>query len=102
MNRAQHGPLPEILQTLRRVLPDLRERYGVRSLGVFGSSARGEVDPRSDVDILVEFERVATFFQFVELEDELGRLLAVDVDLVMKSALRSRIGERILSEVVPV
>jgi len=100
MDGVQHGSLPEILQTLRTVLPDLRERYAVRSLGVFGSSARGEVGPLSDVDILVEFEYAPTFFQFVELEDELGRLLATNVDLVMKSALRPRIGERILSEVV--
>jgi len=54
------------------------------------------------VDILVEFEHAPTFFQFVELEDELGRLLVANVDLVMKSALRPRIGERILSEVVQV
>ncbi len=102
MSGVEDSPLRDILKTLRAVLPDLRERYGVRSLGVFGSSARGEADPQSDVDILVEFEHAPTFFQFVELEDELGRLLSANVDLVMKSALRPRIGERILSEVVRV
>lgn len=102
MGGVQHGFLPDILQTLRAALPDLRERYAVRSLGVFGSFVRGEADPQSDVDVLVEFEHAPTFFQFVELEDELGQLLAANVDLVMKSALRPRIGERILSEIVPV
>ncbi len=102
MKKAECSSLPEILKTLRMVLPELQERYGVRSLGVFGSSARGEGGPRSDVDILVEFKRAPTFFQFVELEDELSRLLNVKVDLVMRSALKPRIGERILSEVVPV
>jgi len=102
MKKAECSSLPEILKTLRMVLPELQERYDVRSLGVFGSFVRGKRGPRSDVDILVEFERAPTFFQFVELEDELSRLLNVKVDLVMRSALKPRIGERILSEVVPV
>jgi len=98
----EHSSLRGILETLRAVLPDLRKRYGVQSLGVLGSSGRDEANSRSDVDTLVEFEHAPAFFQFVELDDELGRLLAANVDLVMKSALRPRIGERILSEVVQV
>ena len=43
-----------------------------------------------------------TFFQFIEMEDYMSQLLGVRVDLVMKSALRPRIGKRVLSEVVPV
>jgi predicted nucleotidyltransferase len=50
----------------------------------------------------VEFDRAPTFFEFIALEDDLSRLLGVKVDLVMKSALKPRIGERILSEVVQV
>jgi len=90
------------LQTLRRHLPQLRERYGVKSLWVFGSYVRGEQERNSDLDILVEFEKAPSLFQFIRLEDELRNLLGVEVDLVMKSALKPRIGERILSEVVPV
>jgi predicted nucleotidyltransferase len=94
--------LEETLAVLRTHLPELQERYGVRSLGLFGSLVRGEERSRSDIDVLVEFGRAPTFFQFIALEDDLTRLLGAQVDLVMKSALRPRIGERILSEVVPV
>jgi len=94
--------LEEIRRTLRAHLPELCERYGIQSLGLFGSYVRGEEGPRSDLDILVEFKRAPTFFRFIELEDELSQLLGIKVDLVMKSALKPRIGERILSEVMPV
>jgi len=92
----------EILEILRAELPRLRRRYGVRSLGLFGSVVRGEERSTSDIDILVEFDRAPTFFQFIALEDELSRLLGAKVDLVMKSALKPRIGERILAELLPV
>ena len=87
---------------LRQHLPELRERYAVKSLGVFGSYVRGEQKKRSDLDVLVEFERAPTLFQYVELEDRLSELVGIKVDLVMKSALKPVIGQRILAEVVPV
>ncbi|HXF51550.1 MAG TPA: nucleotidyltransferase family protein [Dehalococcoidia bacterium] len=97
------GPtLDEILETLRRHLPELRERYAVKSLGVFGSYVRGEQRKRSDLDVLVEFYEAPSFFEFVRLERYLSSLVGVKVDLVMKSALKPRIGERILAETVPV
>ena len=80
----------------------MQRRYGVRSLGLFGSVVRGEERSTSDIDILVEFDRAPTFFQFIALEDELSRPLGAKVDLVMKSALKPRIGERILAELLPV
>jgi len=92
--------LAEIQRTLRTQLPELRERYGVTALGIFGSYVRGEQRKRSDLDILVEFSLAPTFFQFIEIEDQLSQALGVKVDLVMKSALKPRIGERILAEVV--
>jgi len=57
---------------------------------------------RSDLDILIDFAQAPTFFQFIEIEDHLSALLGVKVDLVMKSALKPRIGERILQEVVSI
>jgi len=104
MSKEKHTQpdLEEIRRTLQKHLPHLQNRYQVRSLGLFGSYVRGEEGSRSDLDILVEFERAPTFFQFIELEDDLSRLLGIKVDLVMKSALKPRIGEQILSEVVAV
>jgi predicted nucleotidyltransferase len=87
---------------LREHLPELRERYGVRSLGVFGSYVRGDQEHGSDLDVLVEFDRVPTLFEFVRLERHLSQQLGIPVDLVMKSALKPTIGRYILEEVVPV
>ncbi|HHT9124880.1 MAG TPA: nucleotidyltransferase family protein [Candidatus Brocadiia bacterium] len=94
--------LKSILRTLRAYLPELQKLYGVKSLGVFGSYVHGGQRKRSDLDILVDFECVPTLFKFVDLQEHLRRLLGIKVDLVMKSALKPAIGERILSEVVPV
>ena len=82
-------------------MPQLRERYGVQSLGIFGSYLRGEQRKRSDLDILVEFNNGSlTLFQFVELRNFLSDLLGVKVDLVEKRALKPAIGKHILEEVV--
>ena len=94
--------LEDVLRTLRAELPELARGYNIQSLGVFGSIVRGVQRSRSDVDILVEFQRTPTFFEFIELEDRLAELLGAKVDLVMRSALKPRIGERILAEVVNV
>ncbi|MDW8068067.1 MAG: nucleotidyltransferase family protein [Anaerolineae bacterium] len=94
--------LTEIRRTLQEHFPELRARYGVRSLALFGSYVRGEQDAVSDLDVLVEYETPPDFFQFVELEDNLSQILGVKVDLVMKSALRPHIGKRILAECVPI
>jgi hypothetical protein len=96
-------PLDEILATLRAHLPELRQQYGIRSLGVFGSYIRGEQKSRSDLDLLVEFDdRALGLFDFLEIENSLGDLLGVKVDLVEKSTLKPAIGRHILEEVLPV
>lgn len=91
-----------ILLQLRQQLPTCADRYGVRSLGLFGSYVRGEQRPDSDIDVLVEFERVPSLIEFLTLERELSEALGVRVDLVMKDSLKPVIGQHILREVVPV
>ncbi len=90
------------LRTLRVHLPELREHYGVRTLGVFGSYVRGEQKPRSDLDLLVEFDQPPTIPEFIDFEHHLKGLLGVKVDLVTRRALKGEIGKRILREVRPV
>jgi uncharacterized protein len=92
--------LDEILCVLRMHLPELRERYGVASLGVFGSYVRGEQRRRSDVDVLVEFDRTPSLFQLVHMQNYLSSLVGAKVDLVLKRTLKPAIGKRILAEVV--
>jgi predicted nucleotidyltransferase len=86
---------------LRRTLPELRRRYPIASLAVFGSWARGEQEAGSDLDLLVEFDGPIGW-QIVTLEDELSEGLGVKVDLVLRRGLRPRIRTRILAEAVPV
>jgi len=91
-----------ITNELRKNIPQLKERYSVRSLGLFGSHVRGEQQSGSDVDILVEFEDSPSLLKFIALERHLSDLIGKKVDLVMKSALKPGIGEHILEEVVRV
>jgi len=92
----------EIQEDLRAHLPELRERYGITYLGIFGSYVRGEQKTTSDVDLLVEFDRPGTLLDFIHLQNDLVDFLGVRVDLVEKSGLKPAIRPYVLAEVVPV
>jgi len=92
--------LKEIKEKLKKLEPLLRERYKVKRIGIFGSYLRGEEKKRSDLDILVEFIEEPGFFDFLELENYLSKILEVKVDLVMKDTLKPLIGKHILKEVI--
>jgi uncharacterized protein len=79
----------------------LCETYGARKLRVFGSVARGEADPQSDVDFLVEMEPGRSLFDLGGLQYELERLLGRPVDVVTERGLKPRIQDRVLREAVP-
>ena len=81
----------KLLQRLREHKDELQRRFGVKSLAVFGSVARGEAGPDSDVDILVEFESRATFDRYMGLKFFLEDLLGRQVDLVTRKALKPRL-----------
>lgn len=72
---------------------------GVHRLGVFGSVARGEAGPESDVDILVEFATVPDLYEFAARRDRLAEILGCPVDLTTPQALKPRLRSRILNEV---
>jgi hypothetical protein len=92
----------EIKRTLKKYESELKEKFGVSEIGVFGSNVRREQKKGSDIDILVEIypDTEMDLIKFVELEEYLSKLLGIKVDLVMKSALKPRVGKRILEEVV--
>lgn len=93
--------LVKIQETLKQYNDELKDKYHIKDIGIFGSYLRGEETEESDIDILVEFEPDARMdlIRFIELEEDLSELLGAKVDLVMKSALKPRIGERVLKEV---
>jgi len=90
----------EVRKIIERHRGELRERCGVKEIGIFGSFVRGEEREDSDIDILVEFEKPIGFFKFLELEEYLSNLIGRKVDLVSKKALKPRIGKHILREVI--
>jgi len=85
-----------ILTSHHRELKALR----VRSLAIFGSTARDEARPESDVDVLVELERPVGLFGFIELRQYLEGLLGRPVDLVTPDALKRQPRDEILNEAV--
>ena len=78
------------------------EKLGVKSLALFGSVARGEARPDSDVDILVEFRGKATFDRYMDTKFYLEDLLGRKVDLVTPKAIKPRMKEYILQDLVHV
>ena len=74
----------------------------MRTLGIFGSYVRHENRIDSDLDLLVTFDRTPGLFRLIELENYLGDLLGVRVDLVLKDSLKPAIGRQILAEALPV
>ena len=94
--------LDEIKEIIKKHKDELKEKYSVKEIGIFGSFARGEATEDSDIDILVEFEKPIGLFKFLELEEYLSNLIGREVDLVSKKALKPHIGKHILEEVVTI
>ncbi|WP_319506225.1 nucleotidyltransferase family protein [uncultured Methanolobus sp.] len=91
----------DALKVLKEHENVIKERFGVRKIGIFGSFARGEASDKSDVDILVEFnEGEKTFDNFMELKFYLEELFERDVDLVIETAIKPRLKNYIMREAV--
>jgi predicted nucleotidyltransferase len=86
----------QILRALEEHAPAIR-RYGVRSLGLFGSRGQGTEGAESDLDFVVEFD-LKSFDADMDLKAFLEELFGIRVDLVLKDAIKPRLRERILAE----
>jgi predicted nucleotidyltransferase len=84
----------EIKKLLQENKDDLINRYNLKSIALFGSITRNEATNKSDVDILVEFDKPIGL-DFVLLADELETILGVKVDLVSTNALKPKMFEDI-------
>lgn len=91
----------ETLAILGAHRDELRSR-GVKSLAIFGSVARDEARPDSDVDVLVEIERPMGLFGFLGIQEYLEQILGCEVDLGTPESLKPAVRDRVLQEAVRV
>lgn len=91
----------KLLKNKRNEILQVATRYGARNVRVFGSVARGEAGPESDIDFLVDLEPGRSLFDLGGFLMELQKLLACKVDVVTEKGLRERIRRRVLKEAVP-
>ena len=94
--------LEQIQSVLASSKGELRKRYNVKELGIFGSYARGQRKKTSDVDILVKFSPKATLFDFVGLGNYLEEKLKIKVDVVSERGIRPELRSNIIKGVLKV
>ena len=101
----QVSPVPlhrsQVLSALRKELPEIREKYGIVRIGLFGSYARDEAGPMSDIDLLVSFEEGKERFRpFMQCIFYLEKTFGKKVELIAEHSLDHRIRSDIEREVI--
>jgi hypothetical protein len=89
----------QIIILLNQNIVELKRRYSVHRIGLFGSFARGEATGKSDIDFIVEFEQ-ATFNHYMDLKFYLEGLFHQEVDLVLSDSLKPRLKPYIEKEII--
>lgn len=89
----------DILFTLGRIRQELEKKFNVKRIGIFGSYARGDQQPESDIDFLVDFHEGADLYDLIRLRDYLSGIFDHRVDVVPVRALRAEFRQRVLEEV---
>ncbi|MBI4262294.1 nucleotidyltransferase family protein [Candidatus Uhrbacteria bacterium] len=75
------------LTTLQEKIKPVLQRADIQYAGVFGSIARGQATPKSDIDILVKFNGYPTFSRYLQLDQELREVLNIDIDLITEGGV---------------
>ncbi len=91
----------ELLELRREEILALAAKYGARNIRVFGSVARGEGGPASDVDFLVDIEEGRNLLDLVGFWQDLQELLGCRVDVITDGGISPYLRERIQSEAIP-
>ena len=91
-----------ILQKQRQKIFTIARRHGILSVQLFGSAVRGESEPESDLDFLVEMEPGRSLLDLGGFQVDLEEALQCKIDVVTKNGLRDRIREEVLQEAVPI
>jgi predicted nucleotidyltransferase len=93
--------IKELLESRRNEILDLAGRYGAKNIRVFGSAARGEGGPASDVDLLVDMEKGRNLLDLVGFWQDLEELLGCRVDVITDGGISPYLRERIYAEAIP-
>ena len=93
--------LRDLIKAKRDEILGIAARHGARNVRVFGSTARGDARPDSDVDFLVELDKGRSLFDHAALLLDLQAALGCEVDVVTDRGLRPRVRVRVLKEAVP-
>lgn len=90
-----------ILQEKREDILNIADEHGIKNVRIFGSVARLEDGPESDLDLLVEFEKDRSLFDLIRFKQEIEDLLGVDVDIATENSIHWRLKEEVLNGAVP-
>ncbi len=98
-----------ILRTINQIKAEialltlvLEENYHVKSLEIFGSFARGEQSPKSDLDLLVTFSGSYSLWDLLDVKEFLSKKLRLKIDLVPKDSIKPMLKEQITQEAIPI
>ena len=79
--------LSEIIEILRDHREELKKKYKIEEIKIFGSYVRGEQKESSDIDLIVKFRKIPTLIEFVRIQEELERILGIKVDLLTEESI---------------
>ncbi len=79
--------IQEIIKIMKEHKEELKKKYKIKKIKIFGSYARGEQKERSDIDIIVDFEVTPTLIELIRLEEEIERILGIKVDLLTEKGI---------------
>ncbi len=94
--------LEQTIDILEKHKEDLKKRYKIRGLSIFGSYTRGEQKKGSDLDLIADFEEPVSLLELVSAEIYLSKILKRKVDLIPREDIRPELKESILREAVSV
>jgi hypothetical protein len=87
-----------IMQDIEKTLIAILSKHDVARIGIFGSCARGEAHPGSDLDVLVDFRKTKSLLTLVRIERELSEALGIKVDLLTEGAISPHLIDRIKAD----
>jgi len=94
--------LAEIQSELQQLMPKLKTRFGIEKIEIFGSYIRQQQTQKSDIDLLVTFNKAYSLWQLIDAERYLQRKLSVKVDLVPADSVKPALKNQIFSEATAV